>query len=89
MNWKGFGRKRSWHNLKALSQHIFWRYRGKPQEISVRIAFSAPGFEIVTYQIRSWSVNHSTTMFDYVCTIVTVNLRVFVIIYEVICAGIL
>jgi hypothetical protein len=21
MNWKGFGRKRSWHNFKVLSQH--------------------------------------------------------------------
>jgi hypothetical protein len=30
MNWKGFGRKRSWYNFKVLSQDLPGGTEGKP-----------------------------------------------------------
>jgi hypothetical protein len=38
MNWKVHGRKRSWHKVKVLSQHLPRRNWVKPRKTSVRIA---------------------------------------------------
>jgi hypothetical protein len=58
MNWKWFGRERSWPNFKVLTRHSLGETEenlGKPQ--SWYLVFGSI-FEPGTFRIRSRSVNH-------------------------------
>jgi hypothetical protein len=58
MNWKGFGRKWSWHNQGNILA-IAWRDWGKPQKTSVRLLTLWPRFKLSASEIH---VSGITTM---------------------------
>jgi hypothetical protein len=64
MNWKGFGRRRSWPNFNVLSRHSPGGTEKNYEKICQGIRSSGPRFEPGTSRLRSKNVNHSTTMFD-------------------------
>jgi hypothetical protein len=51
INWKGFGRKRSWYNRHTIAA-IEWRNRRKPWDISVRIDSALAKLELVASRIQ-------------------------------------
>jgi hypothetical protein len=64
MNWKGFGRKRSWPNFKVLSRHSPGRTE-ENHENNQDSWLSGPTFEPRTSRIRSRSVSHWTMTFGW------------------------
>jgi hypothetical protein len=63
MNWKGFGRKRWWLNLKVLFRYVPGGAKKNHEKPQSGYPVSGPRFEPVNSQIRSRSVNNSTTTF--------------------------
>jgi hypothetical protein len=61
MNWKGFGRKLSWPNLKVLFQHSPGGTEENHENLSQDSRSPGPKFEPGSSGIRSRIVNHTTT----------------------------
>jgi hypothetical protein len=60
MNWKGFGKKRSWPNFKLLSRYLSGVTEEKLKNHSQNSRSPGPGLN----PGPSKSVNHSTTTFS-------------------------
>jgi hypothetical protein len=62
MNCKGFGRKRSWPNIKVLSWHLYAETEKKKTTKKPLSGYPVSGskFEARTSRMPSRSVNHST-----------------------------
>jgi hypothetical protein len=63
MNWKGFGKKRSWLHFKVLSWYLPGRTDENHEKLQSGWPVSGLRFKPGTSQIRSRSVHHSTTTF--------------------------
>jgi hypothetical protein len=64
MNWKSFGRKRSWANFKVLSRHSPGGAEGNYENLDQDSRSPVPRSEPGTSRLRNRSVDHWTTTFD-------------------------
>jgi hypothetical protein len=62
MNWKGYERKRLWHNFEGIVNVSVWRCWGKPRSLSGK-PVSWPRFVSGTSLIGNRSFNYSTRTF--------------------------
>jgi hypothetical protein len=65
INCKGFGRKRSWPNIKVIPRHSPGGTEGNHENLNQDSRSPGPRIEPGTFRIRSRSVNRSTTF--YLC----------------------
>jgi hypothetical protein len=78
MNWKGFGRKRSWPNFKVISRNSLGGTEENYENLNQGSRSPDPRFEPGISRIRSKSVNHSTTTFGMkIYTLYCIHLNIF------------
>jgi hypothetical protein len=72
INWKGFGRKWSWPNFKVLTRHSPEGTEKTMKDLNQDSRSPGMRIEPGTSQIRSRSVNHSTTTFGHPIVIIII-----------------